>query len=242
MPPRKPKRAAPSPRAIAAALSAWGAERGRTFDWRSWRDPYRLIVTEILLRQTRAESVAEFAPSFLHTYPNPASLQAETETQLEARLRPLGFGTQRARQLKAFAAAVEEAGTVPVELAHLLALPGVGRYTAAMVAATAVGTRVAAVDTNVARVICRVFGITPSHAEARKSRNVWDLATAMVDAAPDAASLTWAVIDLAATICLQRTPRCPECPLREECLYARSRVSPTETNDVGAPLKPNHAH
>ncbi len=218
---QRKRRRRPKPQDVAAALVAWGDEKGRTFSWRSWREPYCLLVLEILLRQTRADSVAGFIPAFLEAYPSPAVLATAPEAELAEALRPLGFGRQRAGQLRALGSALVQTQTVPLEMDALLALPGVGKYTAAMVIAVASGQAVPAVDTNVARVICRVFDVTPSHAEARKSTNVWDLASAMAQGAPDSARLTWAVVDLAAAICTVRRPRCRECPLIDLCEYGQ---------------------
>lgn len=213
---------------VVALLLSWWERHGRGFPWRQWDDPYHLLLTEILLRQTRAESVAAYLPGFLQRYPSPHALAAAGEDQLTAALKPLGFNRQRARQLCALAVRIVAAGGhVPSDLQGLLALPGVGQYTAGMVAATTAGVQVPAVDTNVARVLCRVFGLIPSHAEPRKSRNVWDLAAGLVAESGNAVHLTWAILDLAAAVCKPKLPRCAECPLQEECCYGRHILLPS---------------
>jgi A/G-specific adenine glycosylase len=200
------------------ALLVWWKSNQRKFPWRTWTDLYRLLITEVLLRQTRAEAVATFIPEFLDRYPDADLLSDATEDELSSSLRPLGFSRQRATQLLELARRLK-AGPVLTTQADFNSLPGIGRYAAGMVAA-ATGQRAAAVDTNVARVVCRVFGITPSHAEARKSTNVWAEAEAMVGCADDAAEVTWAILDLAAGICRERRPRCPDCPLQKWCAFA----------------------
>jgi A/G-specific adenine glycosylase len=205
-------------RSMVRALLRWWESNRREFPWRRWTDLYRLLVSEVLLRQTRADTVAAFVAAFLDRYPNAQCLASADVSELAATLRPLGFSTQRAAQLRELATRLDRA---PATLSRneLIALPGIGRYSSGMVAAVG-GERAAAVDTNVARVICRVFGLEPSHAEARKSSNVWAAAQELVAGGGPAAHVTWALLDLAASICLKTRPRCDECPLRRWCAYA----------------------
>jgi A/G-specific adenine glycosylase len=196
----------------------------RDFAWRSWKDRYRLLVAEVLLRQTRAETVAAFIPTFLRRYPTPKRLSLAREPEIARLIRPLGFARQRARQLRALAGQLVQSQST-LRLDQLRDLPGIGPYSAGMVAA-ATGTIAAAVDTNVARVVCRVFGVEPSHAEARKSKNVWEIALEVVAVGDSPAEITWAMLDLAALLCSQRRPQCSRCPLAARlCVYAASSIS-----------------
>ena len=204
---------------IATSLLRWWQEHQRSFPWRKWQDPYRLLVTEILLRQTRAEAVASFLPGFLATYPSARVLAGSDEETLAGALQPLGLYRQRARQLRSLAAALLNRTSGQLTVAELQALPGIGPYSAGVVAA-ATGVPAAAVDTNVARVVVRVLGLVPSHAEARKSINVWAAAERLVTVGGGTARVTWAVLDLAAEVCTLSQPRCPECPLRPVCAAA----------------------
>lgn len=211
-------------RDVAQALLAWWEKNRRDFPWRHWGDPYRLLISEILLRQTRAETVAAFVPGFLQVYPGPEELSAASEEELAAALRPLGFYRQRARQLHDLGLAISRVGLAGMTRGHLADLPGVGRYSSAMVIA-ADGGRVAAVDTNVARVLSRVFGVVPSHAEARKSVNVWAEAEALVAEARGAPiHVTWALLDLGSSVCRERRPRCSDCALLVLCAYAQREL------------------
>ncbi len=205
-------------------LMAWWRLHRRVFPWRQWTDLYRLLVTEVLLRQTRALTVATFLPMFLETYPDPERLSAASEEELTAFLRPLGFARQRSVQLRELAMHIPDQSTV-LNREQLQQIPGIGRYSAGMIASMS-GRKVAAVDTNVARVLCRLFGIEPSHSEARKSRNVWDVAEQLVSAGEAPADVTWAILDLAAAICTSRRPSCPKCPLVGMCLYATRQIRP----------------
>ena len=199
----------------------WWEDNRRDFAWRGWNDPYRLLVAEVLLRQTHAVSVADFIPSFLASYPDAKALSLTAEAELVSRLQPLGLSRQRATQLLALARHLQD---TPTGLGHeeLLALPGIGRYSAGMVAAV-MGASTPAVDTNVARVICRIFALEPSHAEARKSSNVWAEAEGLIKVSgASAAHATWAILDLADAVCHGvRAPSCMTCPLKGACEYGR---------------------
>jgi A/G-specific adenine glycosylase len=206
-------------RAIVEALLLWWEANGRTFPWRGWTDVYRLLVAEVLLRQTRADAVAAFVPAFFERYPDPDRLAIADEDELAGTLRPLGFSRQRSAQLHQLGACLTQ-GPVSLVQDELLALPGIGRYSAGMVAAAG-GQRVPAVDTNVARVLCRLFSIEPSHAEARKSTNVWLAAEQLVSVGAAPARVTWALLDLASAVCLQNRPRCAKCPVQRWCDYSK---------------------
>lgn len=204
---------------IVTSLLRWWQEHQRCFPWRKWQDPYRLLVTEILLRQTQAEAVASFLPGFLDMYPSARALAGSDEEILARVLQPLGLYRQRARQLRSLAAALLNRASGQLTVAELQALPGIGPYSAGIVAA-ATGFPAAAVDTNVARVVCRVFGLEPSHAEARKSTNVWTAAERLLAAGSGSVRVTWALLDLASQVCTARRPRCTECPVGPVCVSA----------------------
>src|SRR5205823_3477839 len=148
-------------------LLAWFAVNGRSFVWREEQSHFRILVAEVLLKQTRAATVEAFYPRFLAVYPDPHALAAALEDDLAFILRPLGFSRQRARHLRALATVLvrDYGGVVPSELAALRELPGIGPYTAGIVKAACFGSDVPAVDTNVARVLCRVLNLAPSHLE-----------------------------------------------------------------------------
>jgi A/G-specific adenine glycosylase len=217
-------RAAPCPSVVASALYGWFSANGRRFSWRSTSDPYRVLIAEILLRKTGAAAVEALLPALFAAYPSARKLATALPGDLVRLLGPIGLGRQRGAQLHALGQRLvsDFGGAVPGKLAELLSLPGVGPYTAVMVAATCSGAPVPAVDTNVARVLCRVFGLAPSHFEARKSPNVWQAARTLLDAWPGPpTALSWALLDLGALICTARKPRCRSCPLQACCAFAR---------------------
>jgi A/G-specific adenine glycosylase len=214
----------PEPHAVAARLLAWSRNHGRDFPWRHWKDPYRLLVTEVLLRQTRAVTVAVYVERFFRIYPDAPTLAAASEEELAGELRSLGFSRQRAKQLRALADRLsDDARRVQLDSASLAELPGIGRYSAGIVAAIA-GECAPAVDTNVARVISRVFGIRPSHSEARKSTNIWRMAYELIEASGQPARLTWSVIDLSAALCRPQAPLCEMCTLSAVCESSSMRA------------------
>lgn len=219
--------------AIANKLLEWHAVYGRAFSWHSDRDGFKVLCAEVLLRQTRAQSVPQVLSLLLSKYPDASYLAVATEADVMSVVAPLGFGQQRARQLTSMAAFLLErhGGAVPSASSDLCALPGLGKYTAAIVDATLSGRATAAVDENVARILSRVFGIEPSHAEARKSRNVWEAAARVAAARPDAgARLTWAMVDLGAFVCRRRAPRCTDCPLQGDCAFSQTAVEKRRAN------------
>ena len=159
---------------------------------------------------------------FFATFPDPRTLAAAGQ-ELEAKLRPLGFGTQRAGQLRALAERMVLAYGHGAEL-DLSRLPGIGPYSSGMVAAV-LGVRGAvAVDTNIARVVQRLYGVRPSHFEPRKSTNIWSLTSELAGGPKSSIRVLWAMLDLASAICKTNNPKCHSCPLRTECSYFKTRL------------------
>jgi len=202
-------------------LLAWYARARRDLPWRRTRDPYAIWVSEVMLQQTRTETVLPYYERFLSTYP---SVHALAEAPLEDVLRlwsGLGY-YRRARMLHAAARDVEvsRGGTLPRTAAELLGIEGIGRYTAGAVASIAWGEAVPVVDGNVARVLSRLFAIDADLHEGTE-RRLWDIAASLV-VPRDPSSWNQALMELGATVCAPRHPRCSSCPLETEC-DARAR-------------------
>jgi A/G-specific adenine glycosylase len=191
---------------------AWGAPRLRDLPWRATRDPWRILVAEIMLQQTQVPRVIPKWSAFIEVYPTPAACAGVPLGAVLRHWQGLGY-PRRARNLHDAAALMvaRHDGRVPDELDALLALPGIGRYTARAVLAFAFERDVAVVDTNIARVLARVAGarLTP--------RRVQDAADALVPA-----GVGWAwnqmLMDLGATVC-RPAPRCADCPLAGSCTW-----------------------
>jgi len=208
-------------------LLKWFKNNGRSFFWRIHADPYTVLISEILLKKTSAEVVNRFIPDFLERYGSMADIHDTTEVELESMLRPLGLSSQRAKQLKALAAFIVRSydGEIPSNRDELLKLPGIGEYTAGALLSFSLGRPEAIVDTNVARIIMRLWGIQPSRCEARRSPEVWDKARQLVTARPkQVARINWALLDLGALICKPSRPRCDECTLKTMCTFAALKL------------------
>jgi A/G-specific adenine glycosylase len=193
-------------------LLGWYAEVGRDLPWRRTRDPYAVLVSEVMLQQTQVARVISRFEAWLGRWPTAQALAAAPASEVLAAWSGLGYNS-RALRLHATAKAVAEGGW-PADEAGLRALPGIGPYTAAAVAAFAFQQPAAAVDTNQQRVIDRWDGV-PRRTPAEIRRR----AVALVPAdAPDA----WnhALMDLGATLCTARIARCDDCPMVDACASA----------------------
>src|SRR6266481_6716372 len=217
-------------------LLAWWARAARDLPWRQTRDPYRVLVSEFMLQQTQVSRVAEYYPRFLERFPDLETLARARPRAVREAWDGLGYYA-RARNLHALARSVarrSDAGrgatgegvpTLPDDPAELIKLPGIGPYTAGAVASFAYEKSVPAVDTNVARVMGRVFlGDNRQRLSGNRQRLIWSLAAALV---PKNGKRAWrfnqAIMELGALICVARTPKCPQCPVRPVCRTGKSR-------------------
>ena len=201
-------------RRLVEALHSWGDAVRRDLPWRRTRDPWAVLVSEAMLQQTQVIRVVDRFDGFLARFPHPAAMAATPLADVLDAWAGLGY-YRRARDLHRTATAIVErhGGRVPDELEALLALPGVGPYTARAVLAFAFEQDHGVVDTNAARVLARAFAGSPMGAAAVQ----W-LADALV---PEGAA--WAhnqsMLDLGATVCTARAPRCSTCPLSSDCAW-----------------------
>ena len=201
------------------ALLAWYRRNDPGYLWRGRRDAYAVLVSEIMLQQTQASRVAETFPAFLERFPDVRTLASASRADVLRGWGALGYA-RRAVSLHEAARRIVERhdGEVPAGTDELVALPGIGPYTAAAVASIAFGVPVAAVDTNVRRVIARLaFGGEPDEIAAR------DVAGAAADWLPPGAPGDWnqALIDLGRAVC-RPAPRCDACPLAGSCRFRAS--------------------
>jgi A/G-specific adenine glycosylase len=219
--------------ALNRALFGWHGRHRRDLAFRRNRDPYAVLVAEVMLQQTQAARVEPAWQAFMARFPTVEVLAAATPADAIRAWAGLGYYGRAVRLHRAARVIVERhAGAIPRDPAELERLPGVGGYTARAVAATAFGTRVAALDTNVRRVVGRVFGADGRPASAGLA-GLQPLADAWVPA-DRAADWTHAVMDLGATICRARDPACRDCPLRRLCASAYSVGSVAATRPAGS--------
>ncbi len=190
--------------------------------WRGVRDPYAVLVSEIMLQQTQVNRVEEYYRRFIAQYPTLEDLAAAPADAVRESWAGLGYYA-RARNLQGTAQRIvgELGGVFPREPDALRRLPGIGRYTAAAVASLAFGADVGTVDTNIDRVLGRVFRVRGKRKSSARSARIWSLAHRLV---PRGRSSDWnqALMDLGATICVARSPRCGVCPVAAVC---RSRLA-----------------
>jgi len=203
-------------RVRSALLGHYDATR-REMPWRGEVDAYRIWISEVMLQQTRVETVRERYAPFLRAFPSVGALADASEDRVLKAWEGLGYYA-RARNLRAAARAIVDvhAGRVPREVATLRTLPGFGPYTAAAVASIAFGVPAAVVDGNVIRVLARLLDERRDFTTAPVKARIAALADRLVDPARPG-DWNQAVMDLGATLCSPREPRCPACPLAREC-------------------------
>lgn len=238
-------------KAFGTRLRAWYKRNARDLPWRTTRDPYHILVSELMLQQTQVSRVMEFYPRFLERFPTLETLAESRESHVLAAWEGLGYYA-RARNLHKLSRAVVREGaaawgevsaesgqaalhgtreaarrattsatlraTLPAEPESLRRLPGIGAYTAGAVSSFAFERRAALVDTNVARVITRVFAPRLHPKRARDQKQIWTITEATL---PRTGKATWthnqALMELGALVCTARVKRCGRCPVRTVC-------------------------
>ena len=205
----------PAPGHLSAAAAErvvqWGLPQLRDLPWRRTRDPWEVLVSEVMLQQTQASRVVPKWRDFIDEFPTPQACAAAPLGEVLRRWQGLGY-PRRARNLHAAATEVARLGAFPDSLEGLLALPGVGAYTARAVLAFAFEHDAAVVDTNIARVYARVAGVRLTQ------RVVQTCADASLPAG-DSWAWNQCLMDLGAQLCRPTSPRCGECPLTRWCVW-----------------------
>jgi A/G-specific adenine glycosylase len=207
---------------FAPRLIAWQRAHGRhDLPWQASRDPYPVWLSEIMLQQTQVDTVIPYFRRFLAAFPTLATLAAAEGDVVLAHWSGLGYYS-RARNLHAAARRIvaDHGGRFPEDIAAILALPGIGRSTAAAIAAFAFGQRRAILDGNVKRVLARVFGIDGWPGDKAVETRQWALAESLLPDT-DIRAYTQGLMDLGATLCTRGRPRCDACPFRDDCVAHR---------------------
>ena len=199
-------------------LLEWYRKNGRSYVWRRKKDPYEILMAEIMLQRTRADQVEPVYLDFIKKFPNVRKLNKATEKEISEYFGRLGL-LWRAKLVKRLAKEVVHRfhGEIPKDRDLLLSLPAVGEYMADAVLCFAYRKDVAVVDANVCRVIERVFGIS-TKGEARRDRRFRSLAQEIVPSGK-ANEFNWAMIDLAALVCTPHNPKHDVCPTNKFCSY-----------------------
>jgi A/G-specific adenine glycosylase len=232
---------------IASALIRWFAHAQRDLPWRAparttRRDPYHVLVSETMLQQTQVSRVVEKFEPFLELFPTLRNLANASEDEVLAAWTGLGY-YRRARMLHAAAKAIasQHAGTIPHDVPALLALPGIGKYTAGAIASIAFNEPQPIVDTNVSRVLLRVFGKELAAKDAEEF--VWEHAAHIAragHASQQAGTVNEAMMELGALVCTPTSPSCSSCPLSAMCIAHKQgtteRIPPPKAKKSRTPV------
>ena len=209
---------------IAALLIDWYRNNGREYPWRKDRTPYRILIAEIMLQRTKADQVAPIYLSFIEEFPDLERLGRASKEEIAKYFSKLGL-IRRAGlvELLTKELIVRFGGKIPKNRQELLSLPSVGEYIADAVLCFAFNEDVAVVDSNVCRIIGRVFDLK-AKGEARRDPQ---FRRAVNELLPSGKSkeFNWAIIDLGAMICTPRNPSCNICPIKSSCIYGQRIMS-----------------
>jgi A/G-specific adenine glycosylase len=207
---------------IRRRLLSWYRANKRAMPWRETRDPYAIWISEAMLQQTRVETVIPYWERFLARFPDVHALATADGDDVLGCWAGLGYYS-RARNLQAAARVIDQeyGGRVPDDVETLQSLPGIGRYTAGAVASIAFDRPAPIVDGNVKRVLCRLLGIREDVAKPAVVERLWSEAESLVQGRSPG-DFNQAMMELGATLCLPKQPRCEQCPVSASC-DARAR-------------------
>ncbi len=217
---RKPKPALPSPtarRSFRRRLLTWYGRHGRKLPWRHTSDPYHILVSEIMLQQTQVDRVLPKYEEWLRRYPSLTALASASEDQVRETWYPLGYNI-RPKRLQSIAreAVANYGGALPSDETTLRSFKGIGAYTAGAIRSFAFGHRAAILDTNVSRVVHRVFVGRGDHKRHDARRHQWAISEALVPRRR-VFDFNQALMDFGAMVCVARKPKCLVCPMASLC-------------------------
>jgi A/G-specific adenine glycosylase len=206
------------------SLLSWFDRHARVLPFRGAKDPYAIWLSEIMLQQTQVKTVIPYYERFLKKLPTIAALAAAKLDTVLKLWQGLGYYTRAKSLHKAAQTIVEKHnGVFPSDFDDILALPGIGRYTAGAIASIAFGLRKPVLDGNVIRVLCRLYAIKDNPADAKVREHLWTIAEELV---PDKNCGDWnqSLMELGSEICTPKNPLCPSCPIQQFCLAHRDNL------------------
>jgi len=209
---------------IAAAVVGWEKQNGRSFPWRADRTPYRVLISEVLLKRTTSTAAARAFIEFSKKYPDMRSLALASQGALEGIISKVGLQAQRSKALLEMSSHICERlnGEIPQAYDRLMEIPGIGSYTAAAVMSFGFGTPAAVVDSNVTRVFSRAFngkgGVLPLSVVTAIANGVLPQVSHV--------EFNYGLLDIGAIVCRYGRPECAQCPLCSLCNYAGARTYP----------------
>lgn len=201
----------------------WYASNGRRLPWRDTNDPFEILVAEFLLQKTDVEKVKDVYEKFIHRWPSPEALSEARISSISKIIQPLGL-RYKASRLKLTAKAIVKkfGGKIPEAEDKLLELPGVGRYITSAVECFAFNKPKAVLDTNVIRILNRVFGIQSDKNRPRDDPCLWDFAQTLVST-NNAKEYNWGLLDYGALVCRSKEPLCGECVIYNSCMFHKKK-------------------
>jgi A/G-specific adenine glycosylase len=213
-------------RPFRSALLRWYRHHGRDLPWRHTRDPYAILISEVMLQQTQVATVIPYYYEWLRRFPHMAALARASENEVLHAWQGLGY-YNRARHLHACAKIVQDrhGGIFPRDVDAIRDLPGVGRYTANAIATFAFNRSVPIVEANTSRLISRLFNVTTPIDSSAGREKLWESA-ALLTPVRDAARFNSALVDLGALVCLPRKPKCGICPVKNFCCATNAEILP----------------
>ena len=198
-------------------LLAWYRLNGRDLPWRKTNNPYHILVSEIMLQQTQVDRVLPKYSEWLKKFPTFKKLAAARKTQVLKTWRPLGYNIRPIRLQKIAKQVVKEhKGNLPADTKTLRSFKGLGAYTVGAVQCFRFNKRTAIVDTNVARILCRIFIGKETKKNSKINKHLWELSKTLLPQ-KHVFDFNQALMDLGALLCVARTPKCHECPMRGIC-------------------------
>jgi A/G-specific adenine glycosylase len=211
-------------RRLARKWIRWFDLYARDLPWRRTRDPYAVWISEIMLQQTQVKTVIPYYERWMRTLPTIADFARARPERVLKLWEGLGY-YRRVRLAQAAARLIMEkhSGRFPESFDEVLALPGVGRYTAGAICSIAFNQPAPILDGNVIRVLCRLFGVAGDPRSKSVNSKLWLAAQELVSASGDPSHLNQGMMELGALICLPRQPKCPACPLRRDCFAWRNK-------------------
>jgi len=224
---------------LSAKLLSWYKEEKRDLPWRRDGDPYKIWVSEIMLQQTRVDTVIPYFQKFLARFPSVSSLAEADEEEVLTYWQGLGYYS-RVRNLHEGArqVAAQYGGIIPDNLQAIKKLSGIGDYTAGAILSIAHNAPCPAVDGNVLRVFSRLYCLTEDITTAKAKKNITEIVKCVLPAG-QSGDFNQAVMDLGATVCTPASPRCPSCPLAIDCqAYQKNRVTDFPVKRSARPPRP----
>ncbi len=200
-------------------LLVWYKNNSRDFPWRKEKDPFKILLAEVLLQKTNVEKVQPVYKKLTTYYPTPEKLSVADIPVVREAIRPLGLQYKASRLTEMASQIIKQyKGSVPDEEKALLRLKGIGKYIASATLCFGFNKRVPIVDTNVVRLLDRVFGIKSDKNRPRDDKSLWDAVSKLVPQR-NPKKFNWALLDFSALICKSRHPLCDECPIISICKF-----------------------